>query len=204
MTEIPHLVVDHHLELLLDYSHFILHGGEGAEDAELTLLDAAFAHGPSAGDGHTVVVISPQQTAFDMPIRIQVWDQRPADDGNWQQVSEARLRIGEHGLTISSPVDGWAQAPVPPGDYLAEIAGTDFAKHGEPGDHWRIRLWPDDGASLRPPRIWEAPESDTSTNTPPLVLGTVLDPAALPQSRQEPTITIPFPGDVGGTWGVQR
>ncbi|MFD6396689.1 hypothetical protein [Nocardia sp. NPDC060249] len=162
MTAPSHLLAEHRLELTLDYGQFILHGGEGEEDVELALLEAAHADRPSAGDGHTVVVLSPHQNNFDMPIHIQVWDRRPVDEGEWQHVSEARLHIGEHGLTISSPVDGWADAPVPPGDYLAEIAGTGFVNYGwpgdtTPGDHWRIRLWPDDGTAVRPARQWDMP-----------------------------------------------
>ncbi|MEU4321006.1 hypothetical protein AB0F85_01830 [Nocardia fluminea] len=51
---------------------------------------------------------------------------------------------------------------MPPGDYLAEIAGTGFVNYGWPGDiapadRWRIRLRPDDGTAPRPARQWDMP-----------------------------------------------
>ncbi|MGC4992591.1 hypothetical protein [Nocardia salmonicida] len=172
MTEPSHLLAEHRLVLALDYGQFTLHGGEGEEDVELALLDAALADRPAAGDGHTVVVLSPHQNNFDMPIHVQVWDRRPADEGDWQQVSEARLHIGEHGLNISSPIDGWADAPVPRGDYIAEIAGTGFVNYGwpgdtTPGDRWRIRLWPDHGTALRPAQQWDMPGYGIPANSEP-------------------------------------
>ncbi|MGW6724844.1 hypothetical protein ACWF9G_02970 [Nocardia sp. NPDC055029] len=196
-----HPDAEHHLELFLDYGQFVLHGGEGEEDAELSLLEAALAEGPSAGDGHTVVVRSPHQNNFEMPLVVQVWATRPpADDADWQQISEARLHIGEYGLNISSPVDTWEAAPVPPGDYIVDIAGTGFVGYGwpgttTPGDHWRIRLWPDDGSVLRPPLIWNAPGHDVDIEAPPLIdSGIRLDPEDL-APRQVPHLEIPFGGE---------
>ncbi|MFD5176470.1 hypothetical protein ACFWM1_11730 [Nocardia sp. NPDC058379] len=182
MTRDPEPALEHRLELALDYGQFVLHGGEGEEDTELALLEAALATGPSAGDGHTVVVCSPHQNNFEMPVVVQVWATRPpADEDDWQQISEARLHIGEYGLNISSPVDTWESAPVPPGDYIVEIAGTGFVGYGwpgttTPGDHWRIRCWPDDGSELRAPRVWVDPElaADSTSALPRIDTGITL------------------------------
>ncbi|MFD4432410.1 hypothetical protein [Nocardia sp. NPDC058497] len=193
-----HPDTEHHLELALDYGQFVLHGGEGEEEAELSLLEAALADGPSVGDGHTVVVLSPHQNNFEMPLAVQVWAARPpADDADWQQISEARLHIGEYGLNISSPVDTWEAAPVPQGDYIVDIAGAGFVGYGwpgttTPGDHWRIRLWPDDGSVLRQPLVWNTPERDVDIVAPPLIdSGVRLDPEDL-ALRQVPHLEIPF------------
>ncbi|MGS2811100.1 hypothetical protein [Nocardia sp. MW-W600-9] len=50
MTRDADLALEHRWELALDYGQFVLHGGEGEEDTELALLEAALAAGPSAGD----------------------------------------------------------------------------------------------------------------------------------------------------------
>ncbi|MEV0298517.1 hypothetical protein [Nocardia sp. NPDC050710] len=164
MSEAARLIDECTIELFMDYGQFIIHGGTGDEDTEPDLLDRAFAARPCAGDGASLLVLSPHQNNFEMSITVQVWDTRPPRDrADWQQVCEDRLRVGTEGtLSLSSPVDGWAEAAVPTGEYLIEVGGRGFLNYGwpgsaTPGDMWRIRLWPDDGSDPLPAQQWDMP-----------------------------------------------
>ncbi|MFQ6395502.1 hypothetical protein ACLMAJ_18805 [Nocardia sp. KC 131] len=170
MSNPANLVSEHTAEVAQDYGQFLLSGGEGDLDNrsdyyEVDLLDQAFASRPCAGDGETVLVLTPHQNNFEMQLTVQVWDARPpADRDSWQQVSEARLRIGDVAtLFFESPtLDVSDIAPVPAGAYLIEVSGTGFLNYGwpgttTPGDVWRIRLWPDDGSDPLPAQQWSMP-----------------------------------------------
>jgi hypothetical protein len=63
--------------LAMDYGQFTLSGH--LED-DLELLEQAQAAQPCAGDGNVLVVLSPHQNNFEMPITVQVWDGRPPAD----------------------------------------------------------------------------------------------------------------------------
>lgn len=152
------------VELFMDYGQFCVDGGLGDPDREPDLLDRALAAHPPASNGLAMVVLSPHQNNFRMPVTVQVWDARPPGDRDaWQQVCEARLRVGPEGvLYLSSPIDGAVDCPVPEGDYLIEVSGRGFVNYGwpgstEPGDVWRIRLWPDDGSEPLPAVQWDMP-----------------------------------------------
>ena len=71
----------------------------------LELLEQAMANRPTASDGNTVVILSPHQNNFEMPVRVEVWNARPNDDrDDWQQVSEYPLRVGPNAsLYYDSP-----------------------------------------------------------------------------------------------------
>ena len=118
----------------------------------------------AASDGVCAVVLSPHQNNFAMPVRVQVHRGRPTPDPHgWEQICQVRLRVGESGtLMLSSPTMDETPCPVPPGRYIAEVAGTGFVNYGwpgttEPGDRWRIRLWPDDGRPLDEHTRWHMP-----------------------------------------------
>lgn len=166
-------VSEHTVELFMDYGQFCLHGGLGELEDEMPLLEQALAAQPCAANGTSVLVLNPHQNNFRMPVTVQVWTARPpADRDAWQQVCEARLRIGPDGkLAMTSPVDGYAECPVPEGEYLIEVSGRGFVNYGwpgstEPGDEWRLRLWPDDGGEPLPARRWEMPGYGVPENSP--------------------------------------
>ncbi|MFI9634300.1 hypothetical protein ACIHAX_16590 [Nocardia sp. NPDC051929] len=159
--------------LFMDYGQFRIDGGVESPVEELELLDRALAAHPFASDGLAVVVLSPHQNNFHMPVTVQVWDERPpGDHAEWQQVCETRLRVGPEGtLCLSSPTDGAVDCPVPEGQYLIEISGRGFVNYGwpgstEPGDVWRIRLWPDDGSEPLPAMQWNMPGYGVPENVP--------------------------------------
>ncbi|WP_406280497.1 hypothetical protein OH799_14400 [Nocardia sp. NBC_00881] len=152
------------VKLFMDYGQFCIDGGLGNPDEEIDLLDRALAAHPFASDGLAMVVLSPHQNNFRMLITVQVWGARPPwDRDEWQQVCEARLRVGPEGsLYLSSPTDGAADCPVPEGEYLIEVSGRGFINYGwpgstKPGDVWRIRLWPDDGSEPLQAVQWSMP-----------------------------------------------
>ncbi|WP_454196003.1 hypothetical protein [Nocardia sp. Marseille-Q1738] len=173
MSTAAHPVSEETVELFMDYGQFCIDGGLGDPEKELDLLDRALAAHPYASDGSAMVVLSPHQNNFRMPVTVQVWGARPPGDRDqWQQVCEERLRVGPEGiLQLSSPTDGAADCPVPEGDYLIEVSGRGFVNYGwpgstEPGDVWRIRLWPDDGSEPLPAVQWSMPGYGVPENVP--------------------------------------
>ncbi|MEV6426628.1 hypothetical protein [Nocardia sp. NPDC051463] len=179
MSNRANLVSEQTVTLAMDYGQFLISGGAGDENDrsdyyEVELLDRAMASQPRAGDGITVLVLSPHQNNFAMAVTVQVWDARPpADRDAWQQVCEARLQVGDVGaLFLESPtLDMIVAAQVPEGTYLLEVSGTGFLNYGwpgstTPGDSWRIRLWPDDGSDPLPPQLWSMPGYGVPENIP--------------------------------------
>lgn len=87
----------------------------------------------------------------------------PDDNADWQQVCEDILRIGPEGvLQIDSSTMSPVDVPVPPGEYLVQVAGRGFVNYGWPGtttpdDVWRIRLFPTDCTSPHPAVRWDMP-----------------------------------------------
>jgi hypothetical protein len=144
----PHLAYD--LTVRLDYGQFCLWGGASDEgDLDyMALLDQAIAGPGIAGDGHSVVVLSPHQNNFDMAMRVEVWRDRPPEDGDgWEEVAEAGLAVRGGVLRYASPTVADAECPVPDGGYAVRICGRGFVNRGwpgstTPGDVWRVQLWP--------------------------------------------------------------
>jgi hypothetical protein len=108
-----------------------------------------------------VVVLSPHQNNFAMPLRIEVWPSEPPDDLDaWQEAFLAGLLVGPDGLHYESPTMEGTTIPVPPGRYAARITGRGFVNQGwpgstTPGDQWRVQLWPAAGpTSPRRLRTW--------------------------------------------------
>ncbi|MFD4182792.1 hypothetical protein [Rhodococcus sp. NPDC058514] len=182
--------------LAMDYGQFSISGGLGDFEDELELVEQAQAAQPCAGNGNALVVLSPHQNNFEMPIAVQVWDGRPpADRDEWQQVCVGRLRVSEAGqMMIASPTTGEVICAVPEGDYLIEVSGRGFVNYGwpgttTPGDVWRIRLWPNDGTEPAPAQMWDMPGYGTPENTP------LPEPAVEPVESDEPKwITVFEPG----------
>jgi hypothetical protein len=68
------------LELSMDYGQFCIDGGLGDPDGEVDLLERALSERPFASDGVAMVVSSPYQNNFRMPVTVQVWGVRPSGD----------------------------------------------------------------------------------------------------------------------------
>ncbi|WP_210729898.1 MULTISPECIES: hypothetical protein [unclassified Rhodococcus (in: high G+C Gram-positive bacteria)] len=165
-----------HVELTMDHGQFYLRGGLDDGENEYPLLKQALASQPAAGDGKTLVILSPHQNNFEMSIDVELFTARPSsDDDQWQQVSEDRLEIGPEGVlqidsTTMDPVD----CAIPPGDYLVQVSGRGFVNYGwpggtTPGDVWRIRLWPSDGAEARAAIRWDMPGYGVPDDDKPVV-----------------------------------
>ncbi len=113
----------------------------------------------------TLLVLSPHQNNFEMPLRVEVWNGPPPEDerGDWPEAFEAHLDIDPHGLCYASPTMNATKLDVPPGGYHALITGRGFRAYGwpgsnTPGDSWRIRLWPSTGPQeARRLSAWHAP-----------------------------------------------
>lgn len=153
----------HRLTLALDYGQFTVTGSVSETDT-MELLVQAQAKRPSSGNGGTVLVLSPHQNNFAMIVDVEVWDARPpADRKLWQQVSEEAIVVDEKGLiSLGSPTSDSVDCAVPAGHYLLEVSGRGFVNYGwpgstEPGDVWRLRLWPHDGSGPLGPKLWEMP-----------------------------------------------
>ncbi|WP_179276608.1 hypothetical protein [Rhodococcus sp. 14-1411-2a] len=165
-----------HVELTMDHGQFYLRGGLDDGENEYPLLEQALANQPTAGDGKTLVILSPHQNNFEMSIDVELFTARPpSDDDQWQQVSEDRLEIGPEGVlqidsTTMDPVD----CLIPPGDYLVQVSGRGFVNYGwpgstTPGDVWRIRLWPSHAAATRAAIRWDMPGYGVPDDDKPVV-----------------------------------
>ena len=154
-------LVAHDSVVCMDYGQFILRGGQEGQDTDLVrLLERALGAGIAA-DRDVVLVLSPHQYNFAMPLRIEVLGEEPPDDlSTWQEVFEVALDVGEYGeLSFESPTVQAQSWEIPPGRYTARIAGRGFVNRGwpgstEPGDSWRIQLWPRT-ADFEPRRVRE-------------------------------------------------
>lgn len=155
----------------LDYGQFYLHTADNDPELAVTLLEQAQdADGIAQAPG-LVVIESPHQNNFAMPLTVEVWDRRPADDlDEWQEAFEAHLEVTD-GLVYESPTMDLTEIEVPPGLYHALITGRGFITHGwpgdtEPGDAWRIRLWPSTGpGTARRLRAFREQDGETDLGT---------------------------------------
>lgn len=133
----------------LDHGQFGIYGGYRSDVDHMELLTRAMTAAGIATFECGVVVLSPHQNNFRMPLRVEVWPGRPPDDGNrWEEVAESTLTIEGGELRYESPTNGGtASCAVPDGRYGVRICGRGFVNRGwpgstEPGDDWRVQLWP--------------------------------------------------------------
>jgi hypothetical protein len=151
------------LTVVLDYGQFYLSSlpqPDGDPDALVRLVDeAATGQGIAGTEGNEfVVVVSPHQNNFAMPLRVEVWPVEPPDDlDEWQEAFLTGLLIGPEGLVYETPTFEPVTVPVPPGRYAVRITGRGFLNYGwpgstTPGDEWRLQLWPAAGP-IRPRRL---------------------------------------------------
>jgi hypothetical protein len=159
------------LTVRLDYGQFWLVGVRLPEpdadaDATMRLIEEAINdQGIASTEGNEMVVVfSPHQNNFAMPLRVEVWPAEPPSDlDDWQDAFLTGLVVGPDGLDYESPTMEGASVPVPPGRYAVRITGRGFVNRGwpgstTPGDEWLLQLWPEDGA-IRPRRLryWAGP-----------------------------------------------
>lgn len=148
----------------LDYGQFCLCGNPSPDADYMTLLEQAINGSGVAADDHGVIVISPHQNNFEMPFRLELWDDRPLDNHeDWEEVFEANLLVVDDVLRYFSPTDAVADFEVPSGRYAARISGQGFVNRGwpgsiTPGDRWRVQLWPSAGdIPVRRIKEWHHP-----------------------------------------------
>lgn len=141
--------IAHDLVVAMDYGQFLLTGGSLALSDPMALLRAAQEGDGIAADGRAVLVLSPYQNNFAMGLRVEVWIDRPPDDlDEWQEAFEATLSVDPSGqLIYDSPTLSTVELSVPSGRYEALVTGRGIVAHGwpgstQPGDSWRLRLWP--------------------------------------------------------------
>lgn len=155
------------LLVALDYGQFYLNTADNDPELPVTLLEQAQDGDGIAQTDGLVVVESPHQNNFAMPLTVEVWDAQPADDlDQWQEAFEAHLDVTDK-LVYESPTVDVSEIDVPPGSYHALITGRGFVAHGwpgdtEPGDEWRVRLWPSTGPeTARRLRAFSEPDNET-------------------------------------------
>jgi hypothetical protein len=127
----PKLVRREDLVVALDYGQFYLHTADNDPDLAVALLEQAQdAAGIAQADG-LLVVESPHQNNFEMPLGVEIWDARPADYlAGWEEAFEAHLEVREGGLTYESPTVELTDIEVSPGSYHALITGRGFVSRG--------------------------------------------------------------------------
>ncbi|WP_394840711.1 hypothetical protein LZC95_27010 [Pendulispora brunnea] len=171
----PHVVHVQEAVVALDYGQFYLKTGYTEGEDDLAVLDRAINGDGIAQGKNILIVLSPHQNNFKMPLRIERWSSEPPTDlEQWQEAFEASLKIDDFGLYYESPtLEGKVLETPPPGMYAVRIAGRGFVAHGwpgstTPGDQWRIQLWPT--KNLGPPkrvRAWSDPEAEHEADAVP-------------------------------------
>lgn len=83
----------------------------------------------------TLLVLSPHQNNFEMPLRVEVWEPAPDDIAEWPEAFETHLDVDPHRLKYGSTTMSTARLDVPPGTTrLSPDAGrrTRLARVGHP------------------------------------------------------------------------
>jgi len=163
-TASPLLV--HDAIVALDYGQFSLCGSLERSGDYMSLLEVALQGEGIAGDNDAVLVCSPHQNNFKMPLRVEVWDHSPPDDqADWEEVFRCGLVVDDGGLRYESPTLAGTIFDVPAGTYSLLICGRGFVSRGwpgstTPGDAWRVQMWP---SADRPVpsrvKVWQQPAS---------------------------------------------
>jgi hypothetical protein len=153
----------HELVVAMDYGQFGL-TGRWHEGDPMMLLEEALAGENIASDGFSIVVCSPHQNNFQMPLRIEVWSHEPPDDGEeWEEIFDSRLTVDGGAVHYDSPTMQGASCDVPDGEYAVRICGRGFVNRGwpgstTPGDSWRVQLWPSHSCPAdRRVKTWNPP-----------------------------------------------
>jgi hypothetical protein len=140
----------HDFQVAMDYGQFVIMAGGDDIERQAEALTLAFDADGIAQLGTLVVVLTPNQWNFELPLRLEVWDEEPASDlDEWQHALEVHIDVVD-GLWWESPTTEGQDLPVPPGAYHVLITGRGFTAFDQPEpdtatDHWRLRLWPSPG-----------------------------------------------------------
>jgi len=147
----------------IDYGQIYLYGWESEEPGigvyELS-MQAIQSPERMAGDGWSMVVLSPHRYNFDARFSVERWSAEPPDDlDEWEEVVEGGVMVEGEVLVIDSPTIGGVRVPMPPGFYAVRVCGRGFVARGDtpttkPGDVWRIQVWRP--SPLRRLRSWPA------------------------------------------------
>ena len=159
----------HDLVVGMDYGQFSF-VGRWHEGDPLQLLQAALDGPNIASDGSSIVVCSPHQNNFQMPLRVEVWThQPPNDEAQWEEIFESSLIVEGGALHYQSPTLEATSCHLPDGAYAARICGRGFINRGwpgstTPGDSWRVQLWPAPTGRAHPPadrrvKAWHPPDT---------------------------------------------
>ncbi|MDX6228145.1 MAG: hypothetical protein QOI76_1535 [Frankiales bacterium] len=138
------------LKVEMDYGQFALMSDWEDVERLPEAIDAAFEADGVAQLGGLLVLVTPNQWNFELPLRVEVWDEAPVDDlEEWQHAYEAHVEVADE-LWWDSPTTVAQDLQVPPGAYRVLITGRGFTAFGdtepEPAtDHWRLRLSPSNG-----------------------------------------------------------
>jgi hypothetical protein len=122
----------HRQELVveLDYGQFYLYPADLEPQLVQEALERVGGGGGIAQSEGVLVVQSPHQNNFSMPLAVEVWDTEPPDDlVDWQEAFEAHLDVGDAGLTYESPTVELTEIAGPPGSYHALITGRGLRCH---------------------------------------------------------------------------
>lgn len=113
------------LVVQLDYGQFYLSAADVDPEVVQKVVEQALEAGGIAQSDGVVVVESPLQNNFAMPLAVELWDAAPADDTTqWQEAFEAHLDVGDSGILYESPTIERIDLDVPPGSYHALITGA--------------------------------------------------------------------------------
>ena len=176
----PRRVYD--LVVRLDYGQFALIGGySSAAEDPMELLERAIAGQRIASNELVIIVLSPHQNNFQMPLRVEVWDHRPPDDqANWEEVCESGLTVTAGEVRYESAhINDVPAIAMPNGRYAVRICGRGFVNNGwpgsiTPGDRWRIQLWPGVDTPLdRRIKLWSPPTAEPPADDNPSLPDTV-------------------------------
>lgn len=159
--QVPQLINAYAGKIVIDYGHFEVFDPQAFPPEVTDLLGLAQASPPSFSADGMAVILSPHQNNFDTSVAIEVWSARPDDDRDrWEQISENVFRVESGELFVGESL-GAAAAP---DTYILQVSGRGFVGYGwpgstEPGDEWRLRLWParTDPGGARAPQQWSQP-----------------------------------------------
>lgn len=163
--QLPQLIDSCAGKIVIDSGHFEVFDPLALPPEGTDLLALAEASPPSSSADGMAVILSPHQNNFDTSVTIECWSARPHDDRDrWEQISENVLRVESGELFVGTPGYESLGAAAAPDTYILEVSGRGFVGYGwpgstEPGDEWRVRLWParTDQGGVRAPRRWYQP-----------------------------------------------
>jgi hypothetical protein len=152
-------------EVLLDkdvsvaYAQIYLESATGQMDGEMDKSFRGQTNGLCGGAVPGLLFLMTGTHTGDVGFRVELHDQEPPLDEQWEEVVEAALLAveGEAGLAEWAGSD-WHPLPMPPGDYRVRYSacGMDEGHQNEEGDRYLLQLWPAPPAPDRIIRVTSA------------------------------------------------